>query len=156
MCHILRKFAAKSGPVLVGLAMLGLASCMQRVEPSSKTTAVAEHASMKSAAHESGENAAKAKTSGDAGGRSAAESHQIAIDNFTFSPAELTISAGETVAWINRDDVPHTATAVKKPREFDSGALDTDQGFSHQFTARGTYEYFCAIHPHMTGKIIVQ
>jgi plastocyanin len=52
--------------------------------------------------------------------------------------------------------MPHTATSTKKPRLFDSGTLDTDDKFSRVFTAPGTYEYFCAVHPHMTGQIIVK
>ena len=82
--------------------------------------------------------------------------NQVVIDNFTFEPQVLTVSAGATVTWINRDDVPHTATAKEKPREFDSKALDTDEKYSHTFKAKGTYAYFCAVHPHMTGKIIVK
>ncbi len=81
---------------------------------------------------------------------------KIVIDNFTFDPPELTIAPGTIVTWSNRDDVPHTATSTAKPRIFDSGALDTDQSFSHTFTTPGTFEYFCAVHPKMTGRIIVK
>jgi plastocyanin len=81
---------------------------------------------------------------------------QITIDNFTFTPSKLTVAAGTTVTWVNRDDVPHTATSSQKPRAFDSGTLDTDQKFSHVFAQPGTYDYFCAVHPHMTGQIIVK
>jgi plastocyanin len=82
--------------------------------------------------------------------------NQVLIDNFTFSPRQMTVSAGTKVTWVNRDDVPHTATSTAKPRSFDSGTLDTDDRFSHVFTTAGTFEYFCAVHPHMTGKIIVK
>jgi plastocyanin len=78
---------------------------------------------------------------------------QISIDNFTFSPARLTVKAGQTVTWVNRDDVPHTVVA--NDRSFKSEALDTDDHYSHAFTATGTYRYFCSIHPHMTGEIVV-
>jgi plastocyanin len=83
-------------------------------------------------------------------------STEVSIDNFTFDPPKLTISAGTKVTWINHDDVPHTATSTVKPRAFDSGTLDTDQKFSFVFTTPGTYDYFCAVHPKMTGQIIVQ
>jgi plastocyanin len=83
-------------------------------------------------------------------------STQVVIDNFAFRPATLTIEAGTKVTWVNRDDVPHTATSTQKPRAFHSGTLDTDDKFEHVFNAPGTYEYFCAVHPHMTGKIIVK
>jgi plastocyanin len=60
------------------------------------------------------------------------------------------------VTWINRDDVPHTATSTAKPRLFDSGALDTDERYCYVFTEPGTYSYFCAVHPKMTAQIIVK
>jgi plastocyanin len=82
--------------------------------------------------------------------------NQIVIDNFTFDPPTLTIPIGTKVTWVNHDDVPHTATSTAKPKQFDSGTLDTDGKFSHVFTAPGTYEYFCAVHPKMTGQIIVK
>jgi plastocyanin len=78
---------------------------------------------------------------------------QIKIANFTFDPSTLTIKAGTTVTWINADDIPHVVS--EKDGKFRSGALDTDDSFSQSFTTAGTIEYFCAIHPHMTGKIIV-
>jgi plastocyanin len=82
--------------------------------------------------------------------------NQINIDNFRFSPREMTVTAGTKVTWVNNDDVPHTATSTAKPRSFDSGTLDTDGKFSHVFSTPGTYDYFCAVHPHMTGRIIVK
>jgi plastocyanin len=81
---------------------------------------------------------------------------QIVIDNFTFSPANLTVSVGSQVTWVNHDDVPHTATSKVKPRVFNSGTLDTDDQFSYVFTTPGTYDYFCAVHPKMTAQIIVK
>jgi plastocyanin len=82
--------------------------------------------------------------------------NDVVIDNFSFRPAQLEVKAGTKVTFINRDDVPHTATSKAKPRSFDSGTLDTDQQFTHVFARPGTYEYFCAVHPHMVGKIIVK
>jgi plastocyanin len=85
-----------------------------------------------------------------------ADPNQVLIDNFTFRPLTLAVAAGTKVTWVNRDDVPHTTTSTRKPRLFDSGTLDTDDQFAHVFSTPGTYEYFCAVHPHMTGKIIVK
>jgi plastocyanin len=82
--------------------------------------------------------------------------NQVVIDNFTFQPPRLTVRAGTKVTWVNRDDVPHTATSTAKPKRFDSGTLDTDQRFAHVFNKPGTYKYFCAVHPHMTATIIVK
>ena len=85
-----------------------------------------------------------------------AKTIQVVIDNFAFSPREITVAPGTRVTWVNHDDVPHTATSSAKPRAFDSKGLDTDATFSFVFKAPGTYEYFCAVHPHMTGKVIVK
>ena len=76
------------------------------------------------------------------------------IDNFTFSPARLTVKAGTTVTWRNEDDIPHTVAASS--RLFKSKALDTDDSFSFTFAAPGTYEYFCSLHPRMTGTVVVE
>jgi plastocyanin len=78
---------------------------------------------------------------------------QVKIANFTFNPPTLTIQAGTTVTWINADDIPHVVS--EKDGKFRSSALDTDESFSQSFATAGTVEYFCAIHPHMMGKIIV-
>ena len=77
---------------------------------------------------------------------------QVTIDNFSFTPATLTIAAGTAVQWTNKDDIPHTVASDL----FKSKALDTDQSFSYTFTKPGTYTYFCSIHPKMTAKIVVQ
>ena len=79
---------------------------------------------------------------------------KVSIDNFTFTPANLSIVRGTKVTWINHDDVPHTATSNTKV--FASPALDTDETFSFVFASPGTFPYYCAVHPHMTGQIIVK
>jgi plastocyanin len=78
----------------------------------------------------------------------------INVDNFSFSPATVTVSAGTTVTWTNHDDIPHNI--VEKDQKFKSKALDTDDSFTHTFTEAGTYEYFCGLHPKMIGKVIVE
>jgi plastocyanin len=83
-----------------------------------------------------------------------AEDATAEIDNFTFAPARLTVKAGTTVTWRNEDDIPHTVTSAT--RLFKSKALDTDDSFSFTFTEAGTYEYFCSLHPRMTGTIVVE
>ncbi len=77
----------------------------------------------------------------------------VTIDNFTFSPEALNVAAGTTVTWLNRDDIPHTVVA--KDRTFRSKALDTEDSYSLTFAKAGTFDYFCSLHPHMTGRIIV-
>ncbi len=80
---------------------------------------------------------------------------EVKIDNFSFSPARLTVSPGTTVKWTNRDDIPHTVVSDDKTT-FKSKVLDTDESFSFTFTKPGTYDYFCSVHPKMTAKIVVQ
>jgi|HubBroStandDraft_6_1064221.scaffolds.fasta_scaffold280301_2 plastocyanin len=79
----------------------------------------------------------------------------VTIDNFSFAPMQLEIKAGTEVTWINKDDVPHTVVSDDH-KLFKSRALDTDEKFSFTFKDPGTYEYFCSVHPKMTGKIIVK
>jgi plastocyanin len=84
------------------------------------------------------------------------EAVEVKIDNFSFGPAVLTVSAGTTVTWTNRDDIPHTVVSTDDPKAFKSKVLDTDEKFSYSFSKAGTYPYFCSIHPKMTGKVVVQ
>ena len=86
-------------------------------------------------------------------GQALAADAQVKIANFTFDPPTLTVKAGTTVTWVNADDIPHVV--LEKTGKFRSPALDTDDKFSQTFSTAGTVEYFCAIHPHMTGKIVV-
>ena len=79
---------------------------------------------------------------------------EVKIDNFSFTPQNLTVATGTTVVWTNRDDIPHTI--VSTDGVFKSKARDTDEKFSYTFTKPGTYPYFCSIHPKMTGKVVVQ
>ena len=79
---------------------------------------------------------------------------EVKISNFTFSPPQVTVKAGTTVTWTNDDDIPHTVTS--STLAFKSAALDTDDKFSFTFTTPGTYKYFCSLHPHMTGTIVVE
>jgi plastocyanin len=82
------------------------------------------------------------------------EATEVKIDNFSFGPATLTVPAGTSVTWTNRDDIPHTV--VSTDGVFKSKVLDTDEKFSFTFSKAGTYPYFCSIHPKMTGKVVVQ
>ena len=84
----------------------------------------------------------------------AAAEVRVAIDNFSYTPPSVTVPVGAAVVWTNRDDVPHTVTSTT--RAFASPAVDTDGTFSFRFDRPGTYPYFCAVHPHMTGQVIVK
>ncbi len=80
---------------------------------------------------------------------------KITIDNFTFTPPEITVPVGAVVTWVNHDDIPHSIVASDK-KTFRSKALDTDDSYSFTFAAAGDFSYFCGLHPHMTGKVIVK
>jgi plastocyanin len=86
----------------------------------------------------------------------AAEPNTVTISNFAFSPAILSITAGTKVTWTNSDEEPHTVTSADAGATFKSAALDTKDQFSFTFDKPGTYKYFCSIHPHMTGTIVVK
>jgi amicyanin len=83
------------------------------------------------------------------------DKYDVKIDNFSFTPATVTVPVGATVTWINQDDVPHTVVSTDG-RDIKSPVLDTDQKFTHTFAQAGTYAYYCSIHPKMTGKVIVK
>jgi plastocyanin len=79
---------------------------------------------------------------------------QIVIEHQKYLPATLTVPAGTTVTWVNHDDDPHTVMASSG--QFSSRGIDTGERFSRRFTVPGTYVYFCALHPLMTGTITVK
>ena len=80
--------------------------------------------------------------------------NRIEIKDFAFNPKTITVKSGEKITWINRDEEPHTVVSVEKQFK-KSTALDTDQEFTITVGAPGTYEYFCSVHPKMTGTIVV-
>jgi plastocyanin len=82
------------------------------------------------------------------------QSVTINLDNFTFEPEQITVTPGTKVTWVNNDDIPHMIVDTKK--SFRSKALDTENTFSFTFMDVGDYDYFCSLHPHMTGKVIVR
>jgi len=82
-----------------------------------------------------------------------AAAHDIALDNFSFTPADTAVPAGSTITWTNRDDVPHNV--VDTQGRFKSPVLDTDGRFSRRFDTPGIYPYYCSLHPRMTGRLTV-
>ena len=81
---------------------------------------------------------------------------EITIENFAFSPADITIAVGTKVTWINKDEAPHTATSTSPEKKFNSGGMDTDDKFSFTFNEKGDFPYFCALHPQMKADIKVK
>ncbi|MBX6376159.1 MAG: cupredoxin family copper-binding protein [Acetobacteraceae bacterium] len=86
----------------------------------------------------------------------AAREAVVPIENFAFAPGTIEITAGTRVVWINRDDTPHNLVGADEPRLFRSPALDTGEQFAFVFAMPGTYRYFCSLHPHMQGTVIVR
>ena len=84
----------------------------------------------------------------------AAATTNVQIDNFSFGPGTLSVAAGTTVNWTNRDDIPHNVVSIDGV--FKSKVMDTDDKFSYTFAKPGTFSYFCSIHPKMTGKVVVR
>lgn len=79
----------------------------------------------------------------------------VRIGNFTFGPTVISVPVGTTVTWVNEDDIPHTVVADDKT-SFRSKVLDTGDRFSFTFTKPGEFGYFCSLHPHMVGKVVVK
>lgn len=89
-------------------------------------------------------------------GQASAEEASVTIDNFAFTPATITVSVGSTVTWTNHDDIPHTVVDADAPKTVKSAALDTDETYKRSFNSPGTYHYFCSLHPHMQGTVVVK
>jgi plastocyanin len=79
---------------------------------------------------------------------------EISIQSFQFVPAILTVAPGTAVTWVNRDEEPHNV--VSPDRVFRSKAIDGGEKFTTVFDKPGTYNYICAVHPHMRGTVVVK
>jgi len=77
----------------------------------------------------------------------------VAIQIFAFSPATVTVKAGTTITWTNRDQDAHTVTAMSGP--FQSPTLNTGQSYQYTFSTPGRFDYLCTIHPFMTATVVV-
>jgi plastocyanin len=82
-----------------------------------------------------------------------AKEHLVSIKDFQYGPGEITIKKGDTIKWVNQDDMPHTVTASSG--KIESGNMDKGKEFSHIFDKSGNYEYTCTYHPGMTAKVKV-
>ena len=80
--------------------------------------------------------------------------HTVEIRGMEYHPAALTVAVGDTIVWINRDIVPHTATASGATR-WDTGQLVQGQAGRYVARSRGTTRYVCTLHPTMLGKLII-
>jgi plastocyanin len=78
----------------------------------------------------------------------------VAIQNFAFSPATVTVKAGTTITWTNQDQDPHTVTAMNNG-PFHSTPLNNGESYHYTFTTPGHFDYLCTIHPFMTATVVV-
>ncbi|WP_282605755.1 cupredoxin family copper-binding protein [Pelagibius sp. Alg239-R121] len=92
-------------------------------------------------------------SSNDADAKEAA-THVVEIKDFIFSPKQLSVTPGDRITWINRDIVPHTATASDK--SWDSGTLKTDEEWQTTVEAGMYGDYFCRFHPNMKAKLEIR
>jgi len=130
-------------PVLIAMAF-GLSACGGGDD--SDTSTVTESA--ESSTEESGSTANAPAPSGEA-----PRAEKVEIADFAYDPDPVTVQVGGKVTWLNRDSVPHTATA--EDGSFDTGKLEEGKLKSETFKQAGTYEYICQIHPDMHGVVEV-
>jgi plastocyanin len=78
----------------------------------------------------------------------------IGIKDFKYAPPVLTVPVGTIVTWVNHDEEPHTVTSATGA--FASAGLVNDDTFAQRFTAPGTYQYACALHPYMKATVVVR
>jgi plastocyanin len=78
----------------------------------------------------------------------------VTIDALVFLPAAITVNAGDTIVWVNKDPFPHTVTS--KPGGFDSGTIAPGESWRYTLTKKGTFEYLCTFHPTMTATLRVR
>ena len=84
---------------------------------------------------------------------SAQQTHTITIENLRFEPRILTVKPGDRVIWVNRDLVPHTATAGTS---FDSHGIAANASWAYTARTPGRYDYVCTLHPVMKATLIVE
>jgi plastocyanin len=80
----------------------------------------------------------------------------VAMANYAFAPATVTVTAGATVVWTNTDQAPHDVTTTSAPVAIHSQTLTKGQSWSYTFTTPGTYQYICSVHPDMRATVIVR
>jgi plastocyanin len=87
---------------------------------------------------------------GDTGGPGP---NQVFIQSLAFNPASITVTAGTTITWTNKDGIAHTITSDSNA--FDSGSVKSGGTFSFTFATAGSYSYHCTIHPSMVASVTV-
>ena len=136
----------KSALILVSTLILTLALAACSAQPAPTSTSMPANTQAMPAATDISPTTAPTAA--------ASSATEVAIANFAFNPASLTVKVGTTVKWTNSDSVAHTVTS--DTGLFDSGDLSQGQSFSYTFTTAGTYPYHCTPHhAKMAGTVIV-
>lgn len=117
-------------------------------------TKTGDDKSEKSASN-SGSTSAKSDNSSSQSDRTASNTNSVSINNFKFSPADITVKKGTTVTWTNNDSVGHTVTETDGKDGPKSSDLNQGQTYSFTYNTVGTFKYICSIHPNMTGSVTV-
>jgi plastocyanin len=89
-----------------------------------------------------------------ANGRTAHAHHTVVMHMVRFNPDHLTIAAGDTVTWQNKDLVPHTSSGSDS--SWDSGSIGPDSAWTHVFETSGSHPYGCRFHPTMHARLTVR
>ena len=87
-------------------------------------------------------------------GAAAAEGRDVRIAGFAFAPQDIRVKRGATVRWVNEDQEPHTVTS--DAGAFGSRGIDAGEGYAFTFEKAGRFPYHCALHPYMTGSVVVE
>jgi plastocyanin len=149
---LVRHALTTTAVVSIGATALTFAALAAPAKPAHKSAVALPSGKAAAAAFLSGLRASGATTYAQP---LAAAGTQIAIKNYAFSPAAVTVSAGTKVTWTNDDTAPHTVTVSSGPVKFSSPTLQKGDSFTYTFTTPGTYTYYCAVHPDMTAKVVV-
>ena len=86
--------------------------------------------------------------------RPTSQTHTVIIEGMRFQPEVLTVAPGDTVVWVNKDLVPHTATS--KAGGFDSKDIQADKSWRYTIKTTGDFAYICTFHPTMKAMLRVK
>jgi plastocyanin len=126
--------------VVVGMAVVALAACSPAQTPTAPSSSM---------------TGMSMPTTTQSTSDAAVATNTVAIKNFAFDPAVITVKAGTTVTWTNSDQDPHTVTSDGKAGPLNSKPLNQGDTYQYTFTVPGTFSYLCTIHPFMTATVTV-
>jgi plastocyanin len=139
------------------LAVVVVAGCSSPPSPTSPSVIFGSGATTPGMSGMSGmpsmPHAPAGTTASTTGSAAPVAGNAVSIDNFAFVPATLTVAAGSTVTWTNRDEEPHTVVA--NDGSFHSPGMGSQATYSHTFQTAGKFDYVCSIHPSMHATVVV-